>query len=178
MKVKNVLRTIGFVAAFAVAGLAQANVVKVDSKINSISGGDVMFTGFNVEAGQHLSITVDPSLKWNYSGGAAGYTVNANGATDRPWSVWNPDHTVFTANIGELVGQIGTGTPGAGKFFAVGTSFDGYANASGKLNLMFWDTDAANNIGFVNANVNVPEPVSMALFGLGLLALACTRRRT
>lgn len=177
MKVKKVLRTIGFVAAFAIAGLAQANVVTVNANFNSVSGGTPKDTGIFVQAGQHVSITVDPSQTWNFSGGAWGYDTNADGANGWGWSVWNTDGTIFTANIGELVGRIGTGPADVGNFFVVGTSFDGYANHSGKLNLMYWDTDAGNNVGAVAADVQVPEPASMALFGLGLLALARTRRR-
>jgi hypothetical protein len=177
MKVQNVLRTIGLVAALAVAGLAQANVVKVDAKANSLSGGTPLDTGIVLDAGQHLSITVDQSLLWNFSGGADGYTTNANGKAGWGMNVANPDGSSFTALIGSLVGQIGTGAD-RGNYFVIGTSFDGFANASGKLNLVYWDSDAWNNVGAVAADVSVPEPASMALFGLGLLALARTRRRT
>lgn len=177
MKVKNVIRTIGFAAAFAVAGLAHADVFTVDSKVNSVVDGVALNTGISLQAGQHLTITVDPSLSWNFSGGAPGYDTDANGATGWGMGVQNPDGSGFTANIGELVGQIGSGTPDAGNFFVVGTSFNGYANKSGKLNLFYWDSDAWNNIGAVAADVHVPEPASIALFGLGLLALARSRRR-
>jgi hypothetical protein len=177
MKVQNVIRTIGFAAAFAIAGLANAAVFTVDAKVNSIAGGEALDTGITLQAGQHLSISVDPTLTWNFSFGAPGYDTNANGATGWGMGVQNPDGSGFTANIGELVGQIGTGTADAGNFFIVGTSFDGYANKSGKLNLFYWDSDAWNNVGAVAADVQVPEPASMALFGLGLLALARFRRR-
>jgi len=177
MKVQKVLGTIGFVAAFAMAGLAQAGVIAVNSKANSLVGGVIHDSGISVQAGQHLSITVDPAQSWNFSGGASGYTVNANGMPGWNLQVSNPDGSAFNALIGSLVGQIGTGTPGAGNFFVIGTHFDGFANKSGKLNMFFWDSDAWNNVGTVAANVQVPEPASMALFGLGLLALARTRRR-
>lgn len=177
MKIQNVIRTVGFVAAFAMANLAQAGTVTVDSNTNSIFGGASLNTGIHLDAGQHLTISVDPSQTWNFSGGAAGYSTNADGAPGWGMGVSNPDGSGFTADIGQLVGQIGTGTADVGNFFIVGTSFNGYANASGALNLFFWDSDAWNNIGAVAADVNVPEPASMALFGLGLLALARTRRR-
>lgn len=177
MKVQKVLRTLGFVAAFAMAGLAQAGVVSVNSNANSLVGGVTHDSGISLNAGQHLSISVDPSQLWNFSGGAPGYTVNADGMPGWDLQMSNPDGSVFTAVIGALVGQIGTGTADAGNFFVIGTNFDGFANASGKLNMFFWDTDAWNNVGAVAADVQVPEPASMALFGLGLLALARTRRR-
>lgn len=177
MKVQKVLRTIGFVAAFAMAGLAQAGVVSVNSNANSLVGGVTHDTGISLNAGQQLSISVDPSQLWNFSGGAPGYTVNADGMAGWDHQAMNPDGSVFTAVIGALVGQIGTGTADAGNFFVIGTHFDGFANASGNLNMFFWDSDAWNNVGSVAADVQVPEPASMALFGLGLLALARTRRR-
>ncbi len=177
MQIHKVLRALGFVAACAVAGLAQADVFTVDSKVNSISDGSALNTGIALQAGQHLTISVDPSQTWNFSGGAFGYTTNADGFQGWGMGVQNPDGSEFTANIGELVGQIGTGTANAGNFFVVGTSFNGVANGNGTLNLFYWDSDAWNNVGAVAADVNVPEPASMALFGLGMLALARSRRR-
>lgn len=173
MKVQKLLRAIGFTAAFAFAGLAQAGVmVSVNSNANSFVDGAAKYTGITVAAGQKLEISVDPSQLWNFGGGNPDLTVNADGLPGWFMDVANPDGSNFTGLIGSLVGQIGNGN-----FFTVGTDFDGFANASGKLNLFFWDSDAWNNSGSVQAAVEVPEPASMALFGLGLLALARTRRR-
>lgn len=178
MKFQKLVRTIGFLAAFAVAGMAQAGVmVSVNSSANSVFGGSPLDSGITLQAGQHFNVTVDPSQFWNFGGGDPSYWTNADGMPGWGMGVGNPDGSGFVAVTGALVGQIGTGTANAGNFFTIGTSFDGFANASGKLNLFYWDSDAWNNIGSVDAEVSVPEPAALALFGLGLLALARTRRR-
>lgn len=176
MKVQKFLRAIGFVAAFAVAGLAQAGVVAVsiDSSANSIGGGAAKNSGIALVAGQYVKVDVDSSQLWNFSSGESWYDTNANGKMEPGWvmTMLNPDGTYFTGVIGSLVGQIGNGN-----FFTIGTHWEGVANASGKLTLHYWDSDAWNNIGSVNASVTVPEPASMILLALGLLALAGIRRR-
>lgn len=178
MKVSKFLGTIGFVAACLTAGFAQAGVmVSVDAQANSLRDGVALNTGIELVAGQHLTITVDPAQIWSFGPGNSEYEVTADGKAGWGMDATNPDGSTFIGMIGSLVGQIGTGTANAGDFFVIGTNFDGFANASGTLNLFFWDSDAWNNDGAVNAVVSVPEPVSMALFGLGLLALARTRRR-
>jgi len=164
-----------------IAGVAQASVIlTVNSRINSISGGVPADSDITLVEGQHFLITVDPAQMWNFNGGVPGYTVNADGMKDPAWdfAFKNPDSSTFHTTLGTLVGQIGTGTADAGNFFIIGTHFEGAANASGKLNLFFWDNDAANNTGAVNALIDVPEPVSIALIGLGLAGLAYSRRRT
>lgn len=176
MKVQKFLRAIGFVAAFAFAGLAQAGVasVSVDSSANSIGGGVAKNSGIELKVGQYVKIEVDASQLWNFSFGESWYDTNANGKMEPGWvmTLMNPDGTYFTGVIGSLVGQIGNGN-----FFIIGTRWEGAANASGKLTLHYWDSDAWNNIGSVNASVTVPEPASMILLALGLLALAGIRRR-
>lgn len=175
MQVQKFLRAIAFVAAFATAGLAQAGVLlTVNAKANSIGGGAALGSGIVLEAGQHLNINVDASQLWNFSYGDSWANTNAAGMSAPEWGMTrkNSDGTDFTAAIGSLVGQIGNG-----KYFTIGTSWDGYANANGTLKMYYWDSDAFNNSGKVNASVNVPEPASMILLALGLLALAITRRR-
>ena len=101
------------------------------------------------------------------SGQSAGTQIGANFGLNTQGNL--------SAAFGTLVGQIGSGD-----FFAIGTSFSGVATSAGTLNLYYWDSNFADNVGSVTANVTaaIPEPASYALFlaGLGVLAFAVRRR--
>src|SRR5207237_10314851 len=82
----------------------------------------------------------------------------------------------FTANYGALVGY--TVANGYG---LIGTGPDIFSGLSGDLFLMYWDSFYGDNSGQqvldVSSVRNVPEPLTLSLFGTGVLGAAAMRRR-
>ncbi len=162
------LRTVLGAALLAVSGLAAADtlVTTVDAKNNSIAGGIAGADSFILIANSTFSVTATGT--WQNDPNAS-YLSDANGHAD---STYTYDGATF--DIGSLVGQIGNGA-----YFLIGTSLvDASTGAGGQLKLFYWDSDAYNNLGHVEATVSaVPEPTNVALMALALGAFALTRRR-
>ena len=64
----------------------------------------------------------------------------------------------------------------------LGTTFDEIVNESGRLFLVYWDSNNGDNFGFVTASLDVnpsstvPTPGGLLLLGTALLALGASRR--
>jgi hypothetical protein len=156
-------------ALLAISGLAAATATDftVYAEGNSVAGGSALDTGITLNGGESLTITA--SGTWQNDPNAA-YVSGPDGHSNSPYTDATSQQTF---DIGALVGKIGSGD-----YFLIGSDFTGTANASGVLDLVYWDSDAYNNSGSVTAAVSaVPEPANLALMGLALGAFALTRRR-
>jgi hypothetical protein len=169
--------------ATSVPAIAAPIDVVVDALLNSSSGTGVdLDTGLDLVAGDRLRSTVDPLDCW--SAGADPRVSNANGldgfspAPCQPtanFGVHSQDDESFP--FGALVARIG-----AGDWFMLGTDFDALVNDSGRLFLVYWDSNNGDNTGSVTARLDVnpsstvPTPGGLLLLGTALLALGASRR--
>jgi hypothetical protein len=191
MKRLPLRRTLASVSLALAGGAAHAADFIVDALLNSSSGGTGVAT-VSLTAGDSFSVAVDPTDLW--SAGALPRWSNANGLTgplfatgsdesgQAPGTQIGTDFGTLTlgnlsAPFGTLVGQIDSGD-----FFAIGTSFNGVAAATGTLRLFYWDSNSGDNTQFITASVTVgaiPEPETYALMlaGLGLVGWVARRRR-
>jgi hypothetical protein len=169
------------------ASMASAASVIVDAFNNSSSGGTGA-AAIALTAGQSFTVTVDSNDLWN--AGALPRWSNADGLTSTLYATGSDDsgevagtligksfgtHSQgnLTAAYGTLVGRIDSGD-----FFVVGTNYAGVATATGTLNLYYWDSNFGDNTQFITADVQaVPEPATMAVLSLGLVAAARRRAR-
>ena len=167
-------------AGVASAATAAATVSAHDNSLygpignGQVAGLDGLDTGLSISAGELLTFSATGS--WNNSDPDSSYVSGADGhdgfvGDGHP----NFDYSQFGLNAayGALVGKIGNGD-----YFLIGDSFSGAANATGELQLFYWDSDYGNNTGSVNVQISaIPEPANIALMGLALGAFALSRRR-
>jgi hypothetical protein len=156
--------------------------IDISAQQNSSGGSGVdLDTGIDLVVGDRLISTVDPLDCW--SAGAADRISNANGLDGLSPAPCQPSGNYgFHSQDGEsfrfgaLVGRIG-----AGDWFLLGTSFDAVVSQAGRLFLVYWDSNSADNTGLVTARIDVnptpvPAPGTLLLLGTLLALLAVGRK--
>jgi hypothetical protein len=187
----SIRRTVLCLSLALAGGTASAANFVVDALLNS-TGGGVGASTVNLTVGDSFGVQVAPTDLW--SAGALPRWSNADGLTG-PLLATGTDESGMGAGtqigadfgiltLGNLSAPFGTlvGQIGGGDYFAIGTSFNGIASATGMLKLFYWDSNSFDNTDFVVADVTVgaiPEPETYALMlaGLGLVGWMARRRR-
>jgi hypothetical protein len=128
----------------------------IDAKNNSLTGGTPLSTGITVGPGDLLTVSVPSDDTW--SAGAANRTSNANGlGNPLGGSFGTFAKGPFQFLYGSLVGTI----DGGNTYFAVGTRLEMSIQVKGKLELVYWDMNNADNSGCIHATIEVykgPQP--------------------
>lgn len=192
MRNRHVMVTVAAATAALASTPASAATFVVQAEANSSAGtGSALDTGLALTAGQLLTVSASTNDLW--SAGALPRYSDANGLTGDRFATAADDsgeaigtligtdygqylQDGFSAPFGALVGRIG------GVYQLLGTSFNGAAWGTGVLELLYWDSNSADNFGGIDVNVQaaaVPEPAvwAMLLAGFGLVGGALRRQR-
>ena len=157
-------------ASFTYETNAYANSTGGGTPANPLGGLPLVLT-----AGEQFTVSTDPNQIWTAADtpgdpNMATLTTNANGTTSPSWIFGLPG--MGSVEVGALVGNIN----GIYEFIGAGTNtFTAWS--SGNLTLQFADVNFSDNSGTIVSDVTVPEPSSVALAGLGLLAIFAFRRK-
>ena len=185
-------QTVTVTQAPTVGGLVLAN-VNVFAKDNSLTAAPVAAYSFGVSSNFRIEVTdaghlweahdLDPTRLSTADGlgafASCGPTANIYGETCGAPGSLGVGESAAGFRYGELVARIG------GKYYGVGTGRS-FAGLSGAVELLYWDSYAPDNLGFMNVSVlalrsevpaDAPEPASLALVASGLAGLALLRRR-
>jgi hypothetical protein len=167
---------IPFFLLFVFVNVNSANAIPIDVYAYENSLKNVALdTGINLNVGDLLDISVATDDMWR--AGVADRESNADGLGNP----YGGDFGNYSSNgasflYGSLVGQIGTGD-----YFLIGTSFSQTVSDAGVLKLLYWDSNYADNSGFITADVTatnpIPEPATLMLLGLGLIGIPQFRKR-
>jgi hypothetical protein len=160
----------------SMASAANAAQFTIDALNHSIASP--LDTGLILNPGTTYNFSVvNPATIWS-AGAQTPYSrdSDANGIDPVASGYGQWTQNGFTANYGALVGY--TVTDGYG---LIGTGPDIFSGLSGDLFLMYWDSFYGDNSGQqvldVSSVRNVPEPLTLSLFGTGVLGAAAMRRR-
>jgi hypothetical protein len=191
---RHLIATAAVVGCLTLASApANAEVIVVDARANSLNGGTGNLTAFVFTAGQAFRVRSSTNDLWSagdlprFSDGS-GLTGNRNATADDDsgqtpgtligvnFGTYSQDG--FTAPFGTLVARFG-GV--GGTYQALGANFDGLAAGSGQAELFYWDSNNGDNTGDISFSLfaGVPEPGTwaMMILGFGMVGGAMRSRR-
>ena len=178
-----------FVILLTSFSTAKAAVITVDALVNSTSGGAGFATGIIFDSGDHFTATAalddlwsaGPLPRWSNADGLVGnlYATGSDESGEAAGTLIGRDfglHNQFGLSLpfGMLVGSID------GNFFAMGTSFNGNAVATGELLLWYWDSNNFDNAESIRVTIEtaaVHEPSIIALLAIGIFSIVFAMRR-